>query len=453
VGEFEVQGMWWLPDHEDHKVPGVFSWDDDGGGSLRLVGQLRPVTLLDNELPDGRVQKYRDHSRDDDKIYPVVLGAVERQEFTLLSAFQTHWRDWSLEHAMETVHANAVLEGAWFGDPDVEADRARFRMRDLASWVNESGLDAASPRLDRTGEEFAVLTARSLPNLDIPYPGARVSLAQSLKTTRRGIEAIGVEQDWTLRIDRDEVAGLQSFVEVASDVQDLVSLATGRTAEFRAVVVQHPDLPQLSVGGTPMGGLRQNLIYHAQWANRADYEADGKDSRDPMDGRLMYFNLSHLGVDGLGRWLDAVAGFRTELGRAMATRYGRGYLEDRIMNVCAALESFDKHHRRTDDDVHYRARIEACVELAGEEFRSLVVEDPAAWSRKVKDLRHDLAHHRDRFRMDGSVGGHLVSEQLFWLFALCMLRVAQAPDAVFESIANHRQWGWLREQAEKGLAL
>jgi hypothetical protein len=41
---------------------------------------------------------------------------------------------------------------------------------------------------------------------------------------------------------------------------------------------------------------------------------------------------------------------------------------------------------------------------------------------------------------------------LFWLFALCMLRVAQAPDAVFGSITNHRHSGWLRDQAQKGLA-
>lgn len=453
MGTFEVPGVWWLPEHEDHKVPGVFRWDDIAGGTLQLIGQLRPVVLLDNVLPDGRVQKYRDHSGERDGSYPVVLGEVEHETYTLFNAFQTLWRDWSLDQSTETVHANAVLEGAWYSGPEPDVDRAVVKMRDLAGWVNVSGLDFSSPRLDGAGEEFAVLTARSLPNLEVPhldaYPGARVSLRQSLTTTRRGIEALGVEQDWALRIDREGVAPLQWFVDVASDVQDLVSIATGRTAEFRSVVVQHPDLPQLSVGGTPMGTRRKVLRYHAQWTNRADFDAEGMGSREPMDGKRMYFTLDHLGLDGVGRWLGTAADFRTELGRAMATRYGRGYLEDGIMNVCAALESFDKHRRATGDDDHYVARIQACVDLAGEEFGDLIVEDPAAWSKRVKELRHDLAHHRDRFRLDGSVGGHVISEQLFWLFATCMLRVAQAPAAVFESIAHHRQWAWLREQAKE----
>lgn len=115
------------------------------------------------------------------------------------------------------------------------------------------------------------------------------------------------------------------------------------------------------------------------------------------------------------------------------------------MNVCAALESFDKQRRQTGKKkVDYVDRIRACVEFAGDVFKDFIAEDAGEWTRKVKDLRHDLAHHRERFRVDGSVGEHLVSEQLFWLFALCMLRVAAAPEAVFDRIAAHPQWGWLR---------
>jgi hypothetical protein len=164
----------------------------------------------------------------------------------------------------------------------------------------------------------------------------------------------------------------------------------------------------------------------------------------------MNFSFGQIGVEGVGRWLDTAARFRTELGRAMATRYSRGsYLEDRIMNVCAALESFDKHYRGPDDEIWYVKRIAACVDLAGEIFTNLIVEDADAWAKRVRDLRNDLAHQRERFRLDGSVGGHLISEQLFWLFVLGILRVAEAPDEVFECIAKHPDWGWLRKKARE----
>jgi len=449
---FEVQGLWWLPEHEDHRVPGVLSWDPNRGGTLRLVGQLWPVVLLDNELPSGQVQKYRDHSHDTDPSYPVVLGQAEKTEYTLLNGFQTMKRDWSLEQSTETVHVNAVLEGAFFDGPDIEVDRARFRMRDLAGWVDVSGLEVTHPRMDRTGEEFAIVSATSLPDVVVPTTGPQVTLGHRLGVSVNGNDSAGIEQDWILRIDYDQVAPLQGFVEVASDFQDLVTIATERTAEFRSVVLHHPELPQLSLAGTPLGKARKELKFHAQWTNRVDYDAEGSKSREPLHGFQMFFTLEQIGADGVGRWLDTAAQFRTELGRAMATRYSRGYLEDRIMNVCAALESFDKHRRGTDEDVWYVKRIAACVDLAGDVFRDLIIEDPDEWSKRVKELRNDLAHHTNQFRLDGSVGGHLISEQLFWLFALCILRVAQAPDVVFDSIAKHRQWDWLRKEASETLA-
>lgn len=452
MGSFEVQGLWWIPESEDHKVPGVLSWSPDGGGTLKLVGQLWPVILLDNELPGGGVQKYRDRTHEHDHSYPVVLGEVEHNSYTLLNAFQTSKRDWSLEQSTETVHANAVLEGGWFDGPEVEVDRVRFRLRDLADWVDVTGLEMTYPRMDvdGDGDEFAVVTARSLPSFRIPTAGPGVSLLHRLGASTTGNNASTVEQDWVLAIDQEQMAPLQTFVEVASDFQDLVSIATGRTSEFTGVVLHHPDLPKRSLAGTPIGKAREDLNYHAQWSNRVDYVAEGVSAREPLSVFRMNFSFGQIGVEGVGRWLDTAARFRTELGRAMATRYSRGaYLEDRIMNVCAALESFDKHYRGPDDEIWYVKRIAACVDLAGDIFTNLIVEDPDAWAKRVRDLRNDLAHHRERFRLDGSVGGHLISEQLFWLFVLCILRVAEAPDEVFECIAKHPDWDWLRKKARE----
>jgi ApeA N-terminal domain 1 len=164
----------------------------------------------------------------------------------------------------------------------------------------------------------------------------------------------------------------------------------------------------------------------------------------------MYFTFDHLGgIDGIGRWLAVAADYRSELGRVMATRYREGMvLEDRIMNVSAALDSFDKY-RRGDDDAHYLERIRQCIELAGRPFLDLVAQDPAEWAKSVKEARNDLAHHRERFRVEGNVGDHILAEQLFWLFAICMLRIAQAPDAVYDAISNHAEIRWLSKRVQR----
>lgn len=448
---FEVQGLWWLPEYADHQVPGVLSWDPARGGTLKLVGQLLPIVMLDNVLSDGQVQKYRDHDPERGGTYPVVHGLDGKSHYTLCNAFQMTMRDWSLERSVETVRVNSVLTGAFFSDPDIDVDTAVFRMRDLAGWVGASGVEVTHPLIRGDGDEFAVVSAKHLPEIVVPTAGPRPILSHRLEVLASGIDSTRIEQDWVLRLTQDDLAILPTFIAVASDFQDLVSVATGRTAEFRSLVLHHPELPRRSSAGEPMGNAREDLIYHCQWANRVNYEADGPKALVPMHRSEMYFTFNHVGVEATGRWLDVAADYRTELGRAMATRYSSGYLEDRIMNLCAALESFDKHRR--DVKAVYVDRIEACVDLAGEVFRGWIIEDGRDWSKRVKKLRHELAHHGDQFRLDGSLGGSLIAEQLFWLFVICLFRVAQFPEAVFEAIAGHREWNWLQEQVRESLAL
>lgn len=444
---FQAHGLWWLPEHQEHRVPGVLSWDEESGGTLRLVGQLWPIVIRQNILPNGNVQKVRDRSHEADRSYPVVHGEAEGAAYTLVNSFQSAKRDWSLEQTSETVHVNAVVKGAFFEAPDLQVGQAVFRVRDLAGWVGTSGLELTYPDEPWVGDQYALVSATRLPRIVVPSAGPSVILSHSLEVSLIGNEFAGIDQDWVLCINQVQSAPLQTLVDVASDFQDLVTIAVERTAEFRGVVLHHPDVPESSLGGHRVRGTTRELNYYTRWANRVDYGAEGATPRNPVTRHEMFFTFEQVGVEGVGRWLDTAARFRTELRRAMTTRYSRGYLEDRIMNLCAALESFDKQRRGTKDV--YVGRIVACIQLAGKPFHDLIVEDPGEWARRARDLRNTLAHHDEQLRLDGSAGGHLVSEQLYWLFALCMLRVADAPDAVFRSIANHQQWGWLREQAKE----
>jgi hypothetical protein len=197
------------------------------------------------------------------------------------------------------------------------------------------------------------------------------------------------------------------------------------------------------MAGTPIRDLRDDITYYIRWSNRSA-------PCEPVKRLDMYFTFDDLGgIDGIGRWLPVAADYRTELGRVMATRYREDmYLEDRIMNVSAALDSFDKHRRANGKWVKYAKRVEQCVDLAGKPFLDLIVINPDEWVERVVTTRDDLAHHREQFRTDGTVGDHLLAEQLFWLFALCMLRLAEAPSAVYERINKHPQIRWLTETAD-----
>ena len=84
----DVLGEWWLPGNEAHKVTGRLSWDVVEGGTLELLGELRPVDFKDNFLPDGSVQKYREPFTRVDQQYPVVHGKANDEGYTLLGSWE-----------------------------------------------------------------------------------------------------------------------------------------------------------------------------------------------------------------------------------------------------------------------------------------------------------------------------------------------------------------------------
>lgn len=451
----ELLGTWWLPEHPEHKVPGTFTWDVEAGSRLRLLQELRPVETGDNILADGSVQRYRLRVEEHDPEYPVIHGLVGDEALTLVDSFSVRRNPTALEASPETVAVNAFLRGAWFTErADLSADMVHVEMSHLTGWVVESGLKQRIPwRKKPDDRRFLVVKARSVPPKRVEHESVqagpmKVTLAQQLRGIGDATYMSGVEQRWDLFLRFDEPKPLEVYSALASDVQDLVSLGVGDAAEFRRFEFQHPAVTWDSVVPGDMSERRETMKYFSRWHVRA------RDT-EPVSEFAHYFTLQHLGgMSGIARWMTAAETYRTELGRAMATRYSEEmYLEDRIMNCCAALESFDKTRRGTGKrKVAYNRRIQTCVELAGEPFHGLIAGDLERWPKKVLFARNDLAHHNERFRADGTVGERVLAEQVFWLFAMCMLRVAEAPEAVFESIAGHRQFRWFGDLAAKGIS-
>jgi hypothetical protein len=250
---------------------------------------------------------------------------------------------------------------------------------------------------------------------------------------------------------------LERFTDIATDIRALVTIAAGKTADIEKAVLQHPELHKHRLDGTPVPAFRDDITYLTRWAHR------GKEDATAVRTHELYFTLEQFGgPDGIQRWLQTAQTYRTELRRVMATRYtDTMYLEDRIMNTCAALERFDKGRRgerapkvRRGNklvDPGFVERIQECIEYAGPEFKRLIVEDPQAWAERVRDARNQLAHHDDPFRATGHVGEYVLGEQTYWLFALCMLRACDAPQAAFEAVGKHPRAHWLSSQAKERL--
>jgi hypothetical protein len=442
----DVQGVWWLPETPDHKVPGWFSYDLQDGGILRLAGPLRPLNWIENRRRDGTTQRFVDERECGDRLYPRIHGQSGTLLFHLEDAFQL-----SLDHglcreedAAEKIHVNWLITGALFGgDDQPEVDRAVVQLQHLTDWVNNDALTvewATAPE-----GVFAIARATQQPTAKVEVgDGLELSLAQSLSTDGDHCHDLILNQRIRLMITAPEPRPIDVLTNRVSHFQDLLTIAAGSVANIENFHFTHVELPELSMAGTPLGNRKQELGYYTRWANRDS-------SSERLGSHAMVFTYDQFGgIAGVGRWMRVAERYRSELSRIMATRYSPTmFVEDRVAHCVAALESFDRIRRGSKDGESYLVeRLRNCVDYAGDPFPELLGgESVESWVERAKNHRNALGHHLDRFRADTNLVERELGDQLLWLAQLCLLREADAPAAVFERISKNSHFRWVCERA------
>jgi hypothetical protein len=245
------------------------------------------------------------------------------------------------------------------------------------------------------------------------------------------------------RLERSEVQPMAAFLELASDLQDLVSIGVNRTAAFEAMSFFHPAVEHRHASRNP---IPIPIDYFVQWKDR-----ESRSDEEMVHAHEMVFSLADIGgMRGVERWLEAAALHRSALNRVMATRMQRSmYVSDRLINRSASLEAFDRVCNGTKR-VGFRRRIERCIDYVGPTFDDLIGERHK-WLQHVTAARNEAAHHLDRRVLDGSEQ-YLLAEALYWLFTLCMLRAADVPNTVVDRIENLPALSWLRREMRRALS-
>ncbi|MFF0304967.1 hypothetical protein ACFYTV_30195 [Streptomyces sp. NPDC004562] len=416
--EFEVRGQWWLPSNKESKVPGTLKNSGTSGAELHLIGSLNSPIGLDG-------------------IYSRIHGLADGKPFTLEDCFRSFLRNGT----DEKVRVQQIYRGTWYADDEEpDCDQVTARPRYLTQWIGNRGIrsDYIPPNERGNGENgkpFATLRATVRPEISATLTsGISVNIRHGMKEKSH----TGTEQtimEWrAINLTFPRKVSNSDALAHMSDAQDLVSIATGRTAEYDSVYFFHPDVV-LNVAGSE---YRDRIDFYADWMARDTSKKPGI-----IHSHQMFFTFDDLGgIKGVTDWMEAAERHRSTLGRVMASKYREGlFMEDRIFHRVAAIEAFARH-RIGYKGVKLPGALKHCRELAGNEFVDLV-GDVEKWSQVIKSNRDDIGHHYGKRPDQGGAQKHVLAESAYWLFILCMLREAKAPAAVFEKIKNHSEWAWL----------
>lgn len=425
----DVTGEWFLPGASDHVATGTLSWNSTSGGELVIVGSLSPST------PAVDPMKWQ-ASDDELRIEQVaeIFGRVGGREVTLMNATQVG-RTVSRPSGQlsERYQVMTFLEGSHLSNASSTSFvDLSISLKHLATWIGRTALAYSHSERGADGDSWQAITASDLPAIEFSTPTGQASFWHVVEVPMRRYQAEGFEEDWRLAVRGNAPTPLDGLLDVASDLQDLVSLASNDCAEFGPAHLTHPEVRIRSMAGEDSEYL-STVQYFAPWSNKSKAE------RRMHQSELLFTFDDIGGESGLRDWCGTAARYRSQLGKLLGTRYNEHmYLEDRLLNACVALESFDKARRpETADDrrVSYVSRVKACVELVGASCLKFLPDDTDEWGRVVKDRRHELAHRGRASRPDDDRGHWTLWQQVFWLVALCLLKEAGVTDVVLDKVA------------------
>ncbi|WP_307385567.1 MULTISPECIES: HEPN domain-containing protein [Microbacterium] len=436
MGEKTWRGYWWLPERPEEKAPGRLVIQDDGACQLELIGGL--------DLPGDM------RSLDASDRVPVILGAAEGQEVTLLDCFTTNRDGWGRRpDGLHDIHVHEALVGAHVADGEAAFSAALLSIENLSSFLQmdqfisrsggstiESAASRRSPDITCQVDDW-LITARALVQ---PF---HVSLEHSRVAVSGEVEAY-------LVLRPPSATWIDDFNSMVLELTDLVTLATGQASGRISMTLIHKDpFTRTDVDGTAL-----------EWERRVDVFSKRTHTADPEAAsprsRQFLFTRGDMPFDVLvPRWVHIRRRAPDACNVFFGLRYARPtYTEVRLLLLSITAETLHGSLYGDETELHddvfqsLRTRILDAIEDASERvwvksrlrntpsFRermvslatkpdesalALVIDDVPKWARTLRTARNNLAHTGNESASDAMFSLEWVTNSLITLVLLAEL--------------------------------
>lgn len=461
----DSDGIFWLASDPEEQVTGRLRFDTAEGGVLTLIGSFGGIEGFNNTAERVPYQR--------------ILGVAGKKLLTLERCLETSKSFEMPGFVRQKFHVGHVLAGAHFEDEaPIRFESVWVTIDNLAQWLGRTGLtftmEEQDGELNRLGLEL-----NPLPSEVITAENHTVELAYTYGVKGDHQTQSTFEHGTAFRVSRSEPGEFfEDLFPLAGALQDLVTIAVDAPCLLDSIRLRHADLVSELPSGTR---VHESVEVWLQNRDRA------KTLSKPRLGYEMLFTFDQLGgLAGVSRWLDVASEYRSALDSLLSLRYGGVmYVESRLQNMVQAAETFHRlgfpNHVRPPDE--YKAFKRALVKQVEQESRqwlhdqlqysneprlkqrlldlagfagdpfTLLVGEVEPWAEGVKEARNSLVHHdghRDQPK-DGTLIHHM-SESLFYLVVLCLLRQCNVPGEVLAGVSENRRFQWLRGALQRAMA-
>ena len=427
----EWQGLWWLPDAPDEQVPGVLRYDGKGGLSLSLIGAFEERIF--QQLAPGVKDELEGL-----RVWDVIYGVAQQREITLLGCVPIRSRR-SIGARVESPDTQiasvttAIIGAHISGREDAAFAAAEISVEDLTLWAASSvfseSLGFCDGELDGTG----TISVKPVEMETVTVDGTEYCLEHAHTLPffeRRKGEIVGRMCDAvSIRVCRAETFSLKTALEDASLIQDLIALATHRSAGVIWLQLEVAGTKAFLPDGRMLPPRHANVLYCPVVVGNRDEKSVDPDS--------VLFACQMLPFEEvMPRWCGVRGRLQAAINMILGLRYAPArFVENNLLMAVGAAEAL---HRGLDIEEkpvpeaefkkirnamlgqvpeEYRGRFKQAIRnsptlrdrllaLAGrpdqEAIRQLV-PDVGHWAKRTTRARNDLAH-------EGKTPNHSIDE-------------------------------------------
>ena len=420
----DVVGTFWKAGNPDRRVEGRLTYNDADGLELRLIGSLHdPESVLARQT--GPVI-----SVSLDELFGVglehirIVGQTSEGYVTVDNCYRESGRFSLGGHrpAQEVYKGNVAFLGQHFGeDEKLSFTGVTTRIQHIEHWVGMSAVSVELEREEKSNrlQQLSIVTT-PLQEMVITTDLGELELAFEYGIAGDHIVESTIRQRSVLSIRFCEPQTLSNTIGICTALQDLVTIGANTPVSIDKVNLQH-------------AGLDRAIGFYAQLIGPTEQEVT-----EPPAAIDQLFSFDDVGgLQGVAKWIGVAERYRSVVSALLSPEYRPPwYVEHRFFDAITAVESFARI--RGQEDHINRYKLKQLGHWVGAAFQGLV-GDVDHWVDMVWDARRDNVVHRG-LRETKRPQLYMLSESLYFLGLLCLIRECELPDRALERIRNHRRF-------------
>ena len=314
-----------------------------------------------------------------------------------------------------------------------------LELRHLEHWIWKSGTRIDVKRDDPGGRISEIQVNYSPPpKAVIPMDIGELELEYMYSFHPDPIMETTIAQRCSIGVKFGEPYPLEDAIKVGSSLQNLLTVGVHSPTSFNKVTLSHPDLLRTLPGGREVPEL---ISMYAQFRGSNTPRQD-----KAIHPTRMLFTFDDIGgLDGIAKWLVTSEKFRLVIDSLLSHWYLPAiYTDNRLLNTIIAAEAFERI-RLQKRKINFKDALTSLIKLAGAPFR-VIVDDIDTWSNEIVRARMNNLVHRG---MGGDLEGqrmYVLSESLYFLVVLCLLKECGISEETLSKMQNHQGFRWVEEQ-------